>query len=401
MKRKITEKIQHADRDLNIRTFIIWGMKCTGKTYSVLDYIKGNYEEYLYIDCGSEIYSELKSINGNLTEKISSYFRIDSEYLVNIPLIIDEPDISGTSAGLFDGYDGRLKLFIIVSDKKDAEEVALKISDSKLFRMTPMDFGEFLTAQDKEWYDEIINGHVMSKRKLPEMIHSELLDMFSLYRVTGGMPDIIEEYIKTGGTENIRRKQEFTSRALIYDSMSEFDDGKSSGRIESVFDAVQNILEKDNHKFMYSVIRDGALKSNYIPIIDYLCSRELIRKVERLGDPASFRLYFGDFCMLKGVLKEKNLESVLIQNVQSSGCDICYWESGQGATLDMVIISDKGEIPVEIKAEGKSNLRSVKAFLKNKGAENYFSLSEDNFSFKDNMTGIPYYASYAVNRLLS
>ena len=50
MRRKVQSALEKADKQENKRSFVIYGMKYTGKTYAVLDYVKQNYDEYLYID---------------------------------------------------------------------------------------------------------------------------------------------------------------------------------------------------------------------------------------------------------------------------------------------------------------------------------------------------------------
>ncbi|MBO4781442.1 MAG: hypothetical protein J5522_03510, partial [Lachnospiraceae bacterium] len=213
MRRKVQSALEKADKQENKRSFVIYGMKYTGKTYAVLDYVKQNYDEYLYIDAKHNesflFYLESKigetlSKSGikqdnkteienaysiNAVNLFSEYFNIDPEYLVNIPIILDELPLSIIEAGVFDGYNGLLKLFIITEAESSARKIATIVNaEEAVFQMLPMDFGEFLIANDREWYEEVITGHVQSKRKIPDMIHEELLDLFGLYEQIGGCP---------------------------------------------------------------------------------------------------------------------------------------------------------------------------------------------------------------------
>ena len=160
MKRRILTQLEKADKQENKRSFIIYGMKSTGKTYSVLDYVKENYEEYLYVDVKhDEAFNlALAKNSDNALQFFSDFFKIDSEYLVNIPVILDNTPDYMPGCGLFDGYTGAIKLFIITDTKENARryEEALSVTNS-IYHMLPMDFGEFLTATDHEWYDEVTN----------------------------------------------------------------------------------------------------------------------------------------------------------------------------------------------------------------------------------------------------
>ena len=397
MKRRILTQLEKADKQENKRCFIIYGMKSTGKTYSVLDYVKKNYEEYLYVDVKhDEAFTlALAKNSDNSLQFFSDFFKIDPEYLVNIPVILDNTPDHMPGCGLFDGYTGAIKLFIITDTKENARryEEALSVSDST-YHMLPMDFGEFLTATDHEWYDEVISGHISNKRKIPDMIHEEIQDLFDLYKIIGGCPEIVGEYIRQGSTENIRQRQDVLKNAILAGTIYECRDKQISGRLLNVWDAMEQILLKDNHKFMYTVIRDGATKQMYAPAIDYMCQKELVYKIE--DDKDNFRLYAGDFGMYEVKNEVKTMESLLIQNIKSSGTEVTYWESGQGANVSIIAEVNGQKIPVEIKQDGKSNIRSVKSYLKITGKDVYISLRDDNIKCQDGEYVIPYYAAYRL-----
>ena len=425
MKRRILNQLEKADKQENKRSFIIYGMKSTGKTYSVLDYVKENYEEYLYVDVkhdeafinaltaylGIDPETELiESKTGAFSHPehsegsdislqfFSEFFKIDTEYLVNIPIILDNIPVWMPEYGVFDGYTGALKLFIITDTESHARwyEEALGVNDST-YHMLPMDFGEFLTATDHEWYDEVISGHISNKRKIPDMIHEEITDLFELYKVLGGCPEIVEEYLRQGSTENIRQRQEMLKNAILFGTINECPDKQISAKIQNVWDAMEHILLKDNHKFMYSVIRDGATKQMYAPAIDYMCEKGLAYRVSDEKD--SFRLYAGDFGLYEVKREEKTMESLLIQNITSNGTKVSYWESGQGANVSIIAEIYGQKIPVEMKQDGKSNIRSVKSYMKLNKTDAYISMGEENIKCIENEIHIPDYAAYKVGNI--
>lgn len=409
MRRKVQSALERADKQENKRSFVIYGMKYTGKTYAVLDYIRQNYEEYLYIDAGhneSFLFYLKSKIGGTAVDLFHEYFNIDPEYLVNIPIILDEPDLSMLEAGAFDNYYGGLKLFIITEAKSSALKYADAINaGDALFQMLPMDFGEFLIANDREWYEEVISGHVQSKRKIPDMIHEELLDLYGLYEQIGGCPEVVAEYLKQGSTENIRSRQEAVHAALMYRIINECSDDSIRARIQNIWDAMEQILQKDNHKFMYSAIRDGATRREYKPVIDYLCDHGACIKVREAGSSEAeaqndFRLYAGDFGLYDIKSPAVIRESMLIQNITASGTNVCYWESGKGASVSIIAGINGKYVPVELKTDGKSNLRSVKSYMKEAKAEKYISLCEDNIKVTDTETAIPIYAGHLLGKLI-
>ena len=406
MKRRILNLLEKADKQENRRSIIIYGMKGTGKTYSVLDYVKANYEEYLYIDAVHDDAFNM-ALNGYLddnndvsvVEFLSTFFRLDSEYLVNIPIILDEPPACMLEKGMFDGYNSILKLYIITVSGIKAERFTkvLKAEEST-FRMYPMDFGEFLTALDKEWYDEVITGHIQSKRKIPDMIHEELMDLFGLYESLGGMPEVINEYILSGSADNIRRRQQMTRDAIIYRTILDCPIDAVRNRIQNIWDAMEAVLLKDNRKFMYSAVRDGATRREYAPVIDHLIDLGVLIRVTETGENG-FRLYSGDIGLYEKKTPIVIRESLIIQNIISSGTDVHYWESGKGASVSIIADIRGKQTPVELKVSGKSNLRSVKSYMNENGIEKYISLQDENVKETGSGPVVPLYACHLIGSI--
>ena len=418
MDRKVTKIFEKAETNENIRTFLIYGMSGVGKTGTVLDYVKKNNEEYLYIDASrnSDFYSFFESREKKegdlypdiLTVIISEFYGIDPGYLANIPVILDEPDGRLIDNGLFEGHTDFLKIFIITYDKSKLQRILKCMEESKVtvVRIRPMDFGEFLKNTDKEWYSEIIEGHLMSRRKIPDMIHEELSDLFGLFMLTGGMPEIVEEYKRTQETLILRSRQRFLKYGILYKNLnSEFD--CSEVRARSIWEAVENILEKDNHKFMYTVMRDGATEKIYENEMKFLNDRGLLNGIERFyvnddgKHPKGMRYYYSDISMYERPDDGKITESLLIQEMLGKGMDIKYWESGKGAVLDMVLCTDNRAVPVEVKLSDRSNSRSVRAFMKDSPDKKVLRLSWENCRFDEDVISIPVYAGYAIDRILS
>ena len=422
MNRKVQGVIKKYDNEQGKRLIVLWGMKGTGKTYSVLEHVKKTYEEYLYIDAYGDLRFRkacTKSTESCSEELMTGFFGIDEEYLVNIPIIIDEPEIEMVKT-LFSSYSKRLKLFVITSDKCIAETIlGLTGEDAgkclsngpetdgsfyAFIHMIPMNFGDFLIAMGKEWYEEVITGHLLSKRKLPGMIHEELLDLYDLYLQTGGMPEIVAEYLEFGSVENVRERQRLLNialRGMIYD-----EDDTKAVRTKGFLEAVEKVLEKDNHKFMYSAIRDGVSRKDYEDVLSNLESKEFLIKIPRLNSKKDdFRLYLADTCLYghNGRKTEsenatwKIMESAVLQNVVSSGIKTYYWETGAGAGLDCVIEKDGRYVPVDIHMLGKGRSRSLGAFKKDYGCDFSLKLTEENCRFEEKTILLPIYAAYGLN----
>ena len=116
MDRKAYRTIEIADSE-GVRTFVVCGMPSVGKTTLVLNYIKKTYEEFLYIDARFDLafrsfFSECAGRGDKLSliDFFSEYFKISQEYLVNIPIILDEPSaaLDASSREMFFALLGEL-----------------------------------------------------------------------------------------------------------------------------------------------------------------------------------------------------------------------------------------------------------------------------------------------------
>ena len=110
-------------------------------------------------------------------------------------------------------------------------------------------------------------------------------------------------------------------------------------------------------------------------------------------------MYAGDFGLYEVKREEKTMESLLIQNITSNGTKVSYWESGQGANVSIIAEINGQKIPVELKQDGKSNIRSVKSYMKLNKIDAYISTGEENIKCIENEIHIPDYAAYKVGNI--
>ena len=182
---------------------------------------------------------------------------------------------------------------------------------------------------------------------------------------------------------------------------------------------IEKILEKDNHKFMYSAIRDGVTKKLYAPTVEQLKASNVLFSIPRLVPDGAkttgintsyktagidtsyddFRLYYSDISLYERPYSLKITESAILQNIISTGMKTYYWESGTGAELSCVIEREGQYIPIDIHTNGKGKGRSISAFQKVCSTNKTIKLSEENCRFDGNTVNIPVYAAYGLKNL--
>ena len=90
--------------------------------------------------------------------------------------------------------------FIIISTQQPSKILA---DNTDVLKISPLQFDEYLKAIGSEWYTEIIQAHYQTKKKIPEIVHKEMLNLFRDYLRIGGMPAAINEFLHTESFDNI------------------------------------------------------------------------------------------------------------------------------------------------------------------------------------------------------
>lgn len=426
-KRKAEEALNKFDIENQKSLLIAEGGCGVGKTILITDHVRKNYEGCLYIDVRAD--SSFISFASNNTDKslkmlLYAFFNIETDSELFIPIIIDNFDSDRNIGRLIYDYINELptikeavpKLFLTCNY---FDKALIKVDDYRSYLehiiLFPMTFEEFLIALEHEWYAEIIRGHFISRRKIPDMLHRELLDLFEIYLNTGGMPAVIEEYIRLENTRFLtgKRKAIFDLFRCNAGRLCCTTDEYTSVQSEGIIDAVATTFIKKNRKFMYTTIRRGITEKMYRGCIDYLCRNHYLIKQNRIltvdneitADNGSMRLYFNDFGLINNtaneilfslttepIYKKALIENYIIQMLHANGIQSYYWESGTGASLDFCILSKNQVIPVEIKLPEFRNAVSISNYIKNNNTELCIKISLNNYSFNEKQWNIPIYS---------
>lgn len=418
MKRKAYDKLQQLDKLENKACIVIEGGVGVGKTSLLFEYVKTNYETSIYLDAADRPDFRAFIASADKQQPLKSiifrYLDIDETADIMIPVIIDNADASKELIGLLDSLQSpiNMKLFLSVNyfyPFKDKDEIAV-------LKLYPLDFEEFLAALNHDWYAEVIRGHFENRKKIPDMIHNELLDLFEVYMNTGGMPAVVNEYIRYDSISYLGGIKKCTKDSIlksVYDCCElEESTNINQSAARGIVDAVLKTYHKKNRKFMYTLIRKGVTDKMYRECVDFLCREGILLMQHRLvvaedglmPDDNSFRLYCSDtglvnmdrheYVLMEDAAEEFDkalVENFLILEFRSKGIESGYWESGTGASVDFCIKSDFGYIPLQIKMPGFKNSVSSMNFYNKMHSKLLIKINTGNYSFTDETWNIPIY----------
>ena len=283
--------------------------------------------------------------------------------------------------------------------------------------MHPMSFREFLEAMQEEQLASLISS---KNHAMMSDFSSKYIFWLKNYYYVGGMPEIVQYFAEHKDYQEVRRMQ----KAIL--DQYEDDFGKHAtnaelARIRMVWNSIPMQLAKENKKFFFGQIKNGARMKDFEVAIEWLLDCGLITKVYRVNKPAmplkayidfaAFKLFLLDVGLLVA-LSELDAESILegneifvefkgalteqyvLQELVAETEYTPYYYATEKATFEMDFMIQKGKniVPVEVKAETNQQAKSLKACCQKYRPEYAVRISMKNYQEEEWLTNLPLYA---------
>lgn len=281
----------------------------------------------------------------------------------------------------------------------------------------PLSFTEFLDATGNERLSKLLEQRSW---QMVTTFKDRYIDLLRNYYFVGGMPEAVRSYVEDRNLTQVRHIQQ----RLLSDYEQDFSKHAANEvvpRIRMVWDALPSQLAKENRKFIYSVLREGARAKDFEIAIQWLLDCGLCHKISRVtkgafplkayAELASFKLYFVDvgllaamadidaktllkgnsiFTEFKGALTE---QYVCQQIVAELGRTPYYWSAEKSnGEVDFVLQHNGQVIPVEVKAEENLQAKSLKSFVSANGLGFGVRTSMSDHRAEEKLLNLPLYA---------
>jgi len=427
MYRKIENKLEKWRLSHSRKPLIIKGARQVGKTFSVVEFGRKYFENILYLNfesnselhkvferdlMPSRILKELsvmkgETINADTTLLFFDEIQSCSRALTSLKYFAEEaPEYFVIAAGSLLG----------VAINRDSSSYPVGKVDT--ITMYPLDFEEFLYVERGADAAGIIRESF--EHLTPCALHATFNDLFRTFLYTGGMPQVVKEYLDTGDTLMADIVKRNINDAYIAD-MARYAGKTETVRIMAVYKSIPAQLAKENHKFQYKVIRSGARVAEYGSAVDWLKAAGIVTACHRISegrlplaaysDNSAFKLYHSDTGLLAAMtgIVAKNLlsetgnafrgaiaENSVAVALTISGYTPFYWESGGRAEVDFVIQHGDYIIPIEVKSADNVRSRSLSEYVRRYSPPFSYRISEKNFGNENNIRSIPFYALFCL-----
>lgn len=434
MKRTAINRLIEWNQSSDARPVLLTGAKGVGKTYLAYDFAKAFFKSILYLNLEHDP-NAVKLFQAKdpflVSNALLEYFNLDtrsieSDIIEDRILILDECSSCPEALQMLTAlqYTGEFPKIMAISScpvKKEEYELYYHIP------IYPMQFDEFLVALGKDWYIETILTHFESNKKIPDIVHKDLITLHNLYIQVGGMPGIINEYLNFNNLSNIPERHSLLMGTYQHYHGLINSDASHGLKMNQVLNSLPIQLTKNNKKFQYNLIRKGTTHAMYKDAIQNLAdqnylipaykivSEELLAiysTIEEKGlnvtDITSFKLYLSDVGMLHSQLyssiswpfnketKKALLENYIAVTLKSKGLPIVFWESDSMAKIDFILLKNNQLIPMELFCDKNTRSKSVSVFKQKIDFPYSIKISSKNFDFSNNVKYVPYYAVFCL-----
>ena len=438
LKRKIDVFLEEwKNREHN--PLIIKGARQIGKTTSIMEFAKKNYESVIEINFIS---------NPEYIQIFKSGFNVDSiilelsilnpnlKFVPNNTLIFfDEVQeyMDATTSLKFFALDKRFDVICSGSalGVKYNKVKSVAVGFKEDYTMYSLDFEEFLWAKGYE--DNIINSlfnNVLDLKPYSDLVLDKMNSLFMEYILVGGMPKIVSTYIEQGNYSGIPNRQNQLYQDYL-DDIRKYVEGLDASRVENMYLHVASQLGKDNPKFQITKLGHGARANQYEGCAQWLsdagvvnicyCLNSLTLPLKGNENPNNYRLYFADTSLLiasmdeesrKDLLVSKNLgvykgalyENFAAEALMKQGYELFFYRSEDSRTeLDFLIRLKDSIVPIEIKAN-KGSARSLNAVIEDKKIDEIkygIKFSNNNIGVANNMLTLPFFTLFMLKSVIT
>lgn len=289
MKRKIYKELLEWKNTNMQKPLMIIGARQIGKTYIIKEFCQNEFKKYIYINLleHSEIIKIFKQ-EINTTEKFNRmkiYLDIDID-IENTIIFFDEIQESEeliSSLKYFNESEEPFKIICagsLLGVKLKRMHTSFPVGKVKMLNMYPMDFEEFLIANESKGLIDEIEKCYNSNAPMDSVLHEKALNLYRLYLCVGGMPEAIKNLIDN--SKDILKFDKSIIEDIIMsylNDMNKYVQNKAESiKIETIYKSIPSQLGNKSNKFQYGKISSNARKREYETALDWLLSSTMVHK---------------------------------------------------------------------------------------------------------------------------
>ncbi|MDR0565793.1 MAG: AAA family ATPase [Prevotellaceae bacterium] len=425
MKRTALAALQAWKQQKRRKPLIIRGARQVGKTWLMKELARTSYESFVYLNFEENVVMQSLFTNDFDIRRILSTIRLfsgvnpEADKTLLIFDELQEAERGLTALKYF--YENAPQYHVVAAGSMLGIALhpgaAFPVGKVELLDLYPLTFCEFLDALGETRFANLLQNRDWDIIKTFKTKLSELLKQ---YCFVGGMPEAVASFAVNRDFAEVRKIQQEILFAYEQD-FSKHAPNELVPRIRLVWNSIPAQLAKENRKFVYGALKQGARAKEFELAIAWLTDCGLLHKVNRVAKPAlplkayedfsAFKLFFLDVGLLgamamldakallekirifeefKGALTE---QYVLQQLKASKDLSLYYWSAERSeGEIDLLAQHRNEIIPIEVKAAENLHAKSLAAFVKKYAPRRAVRASMSDYREEEWLTNLPLYA---------
>ena len=422
-KRKIYDRLLQWKEESQGRTaLMIEGARRVGKSTVAETFGKNEYDSYILIDFSiasqtvKDLFYDLSDLN---------FFFLQFQLLYRTDLIerrsliiFDEVQLfpmarQAIKALVKDGRYDYIETGSLISIRKNVKDILIPSEERKI-SMYPMDYEEFLWAIGDETTTKLLRNAFSNRKAVGEQMNRKLMRDFRLYMLIGGMPQAVDEYLRT----NNFRLVDQVKRDILNLYEDDFRKIDPTGRISMLFDAIPAELNKNASRYQVSSVLGNERADSILELIAELKDSKTVNVAYHADDPntgmsnhknlGKFKLFLADTGLFTTlVFKDKDFtensiyekllsdklsvnlgylyENIVAQMLTAKGNELFYYtfmneKTRHNYEIDFILTRNNKICPIEVKSSGYKTHASLDKFSEKYSgriAEKYLVYTKD------------------------
>lgn len=415
------------------KPLIIRGARQVGKTWLMREFGRIHYEKYAYINFDNN--ERMESLfKGDIDiKRIITALQIETGVKIetnNTLIIFDEvQEVPRALTSLKYFCENAPDYHIVAAGSLLGVALhpgtSFPVGKVDFITLYPLNFLEFMNATGNDSLVELL------KSKDFEMITSfkgKYIDLLKQYYYIGGMPEVVSGFATSNDFAVVREVQKKILTAYEQD-FSKHAPNETVPRIRMLWTSIPSQLAKENRKFIYGLIRQGARAREYELAMTWLIDCGLIYRVGRVSKPDMPLMAYQDFNAFKlfvldvgllAAMSDLNLKSILEGNkifeefkgalteqyvlqqlLTNSEIKPYYWSAEKSTgEIDFIFQNDNEIVPLEVKAAENLQAKSLKNYCLKYSPKNAIRTSMSDYRKEDWLTNVPLYAINVLSEIL-
>jgi len=407
------------------KPLIVRGARQVGKTWLLQEFGRTSYAKFIYVN-----FEETSSLQNIFTgdfdiERIITVLQIHAQTTItaeNTLIVLDEIQSAERGVTSLKYFCEKAPQYHVIAAGSLLgmglhSHVSFPVGKVDFLDLRPLSFSEFLLSQNEKALVEALKTKNWS---VVSIFTEKLKEYLRYYFYVGGMPEVVDAFAQTRDWQLVRRIQNRILNSYEGD-FSKHAPNETVPRIRMVWQSIPSQLAKENKKFVYGVIREGARAKDFELAIQWLTDCGLLLKSHRVSKPgiplaayqniSVFKLFLHDvgllgamaglnvrtiiegdeiFTEFKGALTE---QYVMQQLRLDSERYIGYWTNDRSTSEVDFVIQEEGEvIPIEVKSGENLKAKSFRLFCEKYKPSKAIRTSLSDFKEESWMANVPLYA---------